>query len=47
MVVMAALPTGTVILLFADIEGSTRLGDCLVEVLAEHRRLLGAAFAPL
>jgi class 3 adenylate cyclase len=44
---MAALPTGTVTLLFTDIEGSTRLlerlGDRYVEVLAEHRRLLRAA----
>ena len=41
---MAELPTGTVTLLFSDIEGSTRLlerlGDRYVEVLAEHRRLL-------
>jgi predicted ATPase/class 3 adenylate cyclase len=46
---MAELPTGTVTLLFSDIEGSTRLlerlGDRYVEVLAEHRRLLRAAFA--
>jgi class 3 adenylate cyclase len=43
------LPTGTVTLLFTDIEGSTqlleRLGDRYVEVLGEHRRLLRAAFA--
>jgi class 3 adenylate cyclase len=46
---MPELPTGTVTLLFTDIEGSTRLlerlGDSYVEVLAEHRRLLRAAFA--
>jgi class 3 adenylate cyclase len=46
---LARLPTGTVTLLFTDIEGSTRLlerlGDRYVEVLAEHRRLLRAAFA--
>jgi class 3 adenylate cyclase len=44
---MAVLLTGTVTLLFTDIEGSTRLverlGDRYVEVLAEHRRLLRAA----
>jgi predicted ATPase/class 3 adenylate cyclase len=43
------LPTGTVTLLFTDIEGSTRLlerlRDRYVEVLAAHRRLLRAAFA--
>jgi predicted ATPase/class 3 adenylate cyclase len=46
---MAVLPTGTVTLLFTDMEGSTRLlerlGDRYVEVLTEHRRLLRAAFA--
>jgi predicted ATPase/class 3 adenylate cyclase len=46
---MAELPTGTVTLLFSDIEGSTRLlarlGDRYVEVLAEHQRLLRATFA--
>ena len=46
---MAELPTGTVTLLFTDIEGSTRLlerlGDRYVEVLVSHRRLLRAAFA--
>jgi predicted ATPase/class 3 adenylate cyclase len=46
---MAELPTGTVTLLFSDIEGSTRLlerlGDRYVEVLTEHRRLLRASFA--
>jgi predicted ATPase len=43
------LPTGTVTLLFTDVEGSTRLLDALGEryrdVLAEHRRLLREAFA--
>jgi predicted ATPase/class 3 adenylate cyclase len=47
--VMPELPTGTVTLLFTDIEGSTRLlerlGDQYLEALAEHRRLLRAAFA--
>jgi len=45
---MAELPTGTVTLLFTDIEGSTRLlqrvGDAYSELLAEHRRLLDEAF---
>ncbi len=45
---MAELPEGTVSLLFTDIEGSTRLvyhlGDRYAEVLAQHRRLLRAAF---
>jgi predicted ATPase/class 3 adenylate cyclase len=45
---MASLPTGTVTLLFTDIEGSTRLlhelGDTYAEVLADHRRLLRTAF---
>jgi class 3 adenylate cyclase/streptogramin lyase len=45
---MAELPTGTVTLLFSDIEGSTRLlkalGDEYGNVLAEHQRLLRAAF---
>jgi predicted ATPase/Flp pilus assembly protein TadD len=43
------LPTGTVTLLFTDIEGSTRLlerlGEQYVEILYEHRRLLRAAAA--
>ena len=43
------LPSGTVTLLFTDIEGSTRLlddlGERYVDVLAEHRRLLREAFA--
>jgi predicted ATPase/class 3 adenylate cyclase len=46
---MAELPTGTVTLLFTDIEGSTRLlrrvGDAYADLLAEHRRLLAEAFA--
>jgi predicted ATPase/class 3 adenylate cyclase len=43
-----SLPTGTVTLLFTDIEGSTRLvrecGSAWPELLAEHHRLLRAAF---
>jgi class 3 adenylate cyclase len=46
---MAELPSGTVTLLFTDIESSTRLlerlGAGYLEVLGEHRRLLRAAFA--
>ncbi|MDX6599013.1 MAG: hypothetical protein QOE87_2900, partial [Gaiellales bacterium] len=46
---MVDLPSGTVTLLFTDIEGSTRLlhelGDRYVEVLADHRRALRAAVA--
>jgi predicted ATPase/class 3 adenylate cyclase len=45
---MSELPTGTVTLLFTDIEGSTRLleelGDRYTEVFGEHRRLLREAF---
>ncbi|MGZ3679245.1 MAG: ATP-binding protein [Ktedonobacterales bacterium] len=45
---MAELPTGTVTFLFTDIEGSTRLlqqlGERYENVLADHRRLLRAAF---
>ncbi|MGH3033658.1 MAG: ATP-binding protein [Gaiellaceae bacterium] len=45
---MSELPRGTVTLLFTDIEGSTRLlerlGDRYAETLADHRRLLRAAF---
>jgi predicted ATPase len=45
---MSRLPTGTVTLLFTDIEGSTRLlqelGDDYPDVLAEHRRVLREAF---
>src|SRR6266511_4359199 len=46
---VAELPTGTVTLLFSDVDGSTelvkRLGEHYGDVLAEHRRLLRAAFA--
>jgi len=46
---MAELPTGTVTLLFTDIEASTQLlrefGDRYADVLAEHRRILRDAFA--
>ncbi|HEX9504421.1 MAG TPA: adenylate/guanylate cyclase domain-containing protein, partial [Acidimicrobiia bacterium] len=45
---MTELPTGTVSLLFTDIEGSTqlqhRLGEQYHDVVAEHRRLLEQAF---
>ena len=45
---MAELPTGTVTLLFTDIEGSTRLleelGDGYTDALGEHNRLLREAF---
>jgi len=45
---MAHLPTGTVTFLFTDIEGSTRLlrqlGDRYATLLADHHRLLRAAF---
>jgi class 3 adenylate cyclase len=45
---MHELPTGTVTLLFTDMEGSTqlfqRLGKRYADVLAECRRLLRAAF---
>ena len=45
---MTELPTGTVTLLFTDIEGSTRLlkalGDRYGSVLADHQRLLRLAF---
>ena len=45
---MRDLPSGTVTLLFTDVEGSTsllnRLGDEYAEVLAEHRRVLRSAF---
>jgi predicted ATPase len=45
---MRDLPTGTVTLLFTDIEGSTRLLDELgsryADVFAEHQRALRAAF---
>ncbi len=46
---MRELPSGTVTLLFTDIEGSTRLlhefGERYAEVLAEHRRALRDAFS--
>ena len=47
---MAELPSGTVTLLFTDIEGSTRLlhhlgGEHYGAALAEHRQLLRDAFA--
>src|SRR5436305_6513930 len=46
---MRGLPTGTVTLLFSDIEGSTallsRLGDRYAEALSAQRALLRAAFA--
>jgi YVTN family beta-propeller protein len=47
---MAELPSGTVTFLFTDVEGSTRLLKQLRqerygELLAEHRRILRAAFA--
>jgi class 3 adenylate cyclase len=45
---MADVPSGTVTFLFTDIEGSTRLlarlRDRYAEVLAEHQRVLRAAF---
>ncbi len=45
---MPDLPTGTVTLLFSDIEGSTQLleqlGERYTDVLAEYRSLLRAAF---
>ena len=46
---MRSLPSGTVTLLFTDIEGSTQLlhehGDRYADLLAEHRRLLREAFS--
>jgi class 3 adenylate cyclase len=43
------MPTGTVTMLFTDIEGSTRLlkqlGGGYGQLLADHRRLLRTAFA--
>jgi predicted ATPase/class 3 adenylate cyclase len=47
--VQAALPSGTVTFLFTDVEGSTRLlhelgAEAYAEALAEHRRVLRAAF---
>jgi predicted ATPase len=46
---VSELPSGTVTLLFTDIEGSTRLlhelGSRYADVLAEHRRVLREAFS--
>ena len=46
---MRQLPSGTVTLLFTDIEGSTRLleelGDGYADVLAEHRTVLRDVFS--
>ena len=46
---MTELPSGTVTLLFTDIEGSTqllqRLGSHYGDVLAEYRALLRSVFA--
>ncbi len=46
---IATLPTGTITLVFTDIEGSTRLletlGESYGEVLAEHRSLMRQAFS--
>src|SRR5262249_40512160 len=46
---MPELPSGTVTLMFTDIEGSTqllqRLGDAYAGVLAPHQALLRSAFA--
>ena len=45
---MAEPPSGTITLLFSDIEGSTlllrRLGDGYAELLARHRQFLREAF---
>jgi len=45
---MAEPPSGTITLLFSDIEGSTlllrRLGDGYTGLLARHRQLLREAF---
>ncbi|HUK94258.1 MAG TPA: adenylate/guanylate cyclase domain-containing protein, partial [Gaiellaceae bacterium] len=46
---MAEPPSGTVTLLFSDIEGSTRIlqrtgGEAYADLLTEHRRLIGEAF---
>src|SRR6202011_3227306 len=45
---MAGAPSGTVTLLFSDIEGSTRLlqrvGDAYPALRAEHRRLMRRTF---
>src|SRR5207249_81472 len=46
---VSSLPTGTVTLLFTDIESSTRLvqelGDTYTQVLSDHRRLVRDAVA--
>jgi class 3 adenylate cyclase len=46
---MLTIPTGTVTFLFTDIEGSTlllnRVGDRCAEILSEHQKILGGAFA--
>src|SRR5690242_15719735 len=46
---MGELPTGTITMLFSDVEGSTallrRLGDGYADALSAHRALLRAAFA--
>jgi predicted ATPase/class 3 adenylate cyclase len=46
---MRRLPSGTVTLLFSDIEGSTKLlhraGDSYADLLSAHRRLMRQAFA--
>jgi DNA-binding NarL/FixJ family response regulator/class 3 adenylate cyclase len=48
-IALSNLPTGTVTLLFTDVEGSTGLirqvGDLYGEILAEHRRILRGAVA--
>ncbi|MGZ6636707.1 MAG: adenylate/guanylate cyclase domain-containing protein [Solirubrobacteraceae bacterium] len=45
---MVEAPSGTVTLLFTDVEGSTKLlqrvGDAYADLLGQHRRLLRAAF---
>ena len=46
---MVELPSGTVTLLFTDIEGSTRLlqelgAERFADALAEHRRVIREAF---
>ena len=45
---MADAPSGTLTLLFTDVEGSTKLlqrsGELYAELLADHRNLLRAAF---
>ena len=46
---MGTLPSGTVTLLFSDIEGSTvllgRLGPAYADALGAHRRILRSAWA--